>query len=282
MMHRSKKLLGSRDQEYCNEKRPVNVRVDGTAHLAELFPRPGMLTNTSHHGGSVRVRREAYFSDALRCMRKVPPQIMGPAVFLASQVPISQLSGKWLFHPLTEDRALSENPVYRELSRSDGLLPSRGRRFAPSVMTGNKRLTRVCFLESGPSWGPGRTASADGASNLPQATLEVLEGISLLLNRYSNPCLRSDSQTTLGISGRSPPPVCLGRSESLAYLRPDALLLQAAPSRRYRSAASLGSACESRPGLHIRPTAQAEAKRDKSRRPGRRAGLGPGKVFVRR
>jgi hypothetical protein len=41
MMHRSKKLLGSGYQEYFNEKRPVNVRVDGTAHLAELFPRPG-------------------------------------------------------------------------------------------------------------------------------------------------------------------------------------------------------------------------------------------------
>ena len=40
MMHRSKSLLGSGDQEYFNEKRPVNVRVDGTAQLAELFPRP--------------------------------------------------------------------------------------------------------------------------------------------------------------------------------------------------------------------------------------------------
>jgi len=41
MMHRSKKLLCSGDEEYFNEKRSVNVRVDGTAHLAELFPRPG-------------------------------------------------------------------------------------------------------------------------------------------------------------------------------------------------------------------------------------------------
>src|SRR6266849_7957610 len=40
MMPRSKKLLNSGDQEYFNEKRPVNVRVDSTAHLAELFPRP--------------------------------------------------------------------------------------------------------------------------------------------------------------------------------------------------------------------------------------------------
>jgi hypothetical protein len=40
MMHGPKKLLGSADQGYVNEKRPVNVRVDGTAHLAELFPRP--------------------------------------------------------------------------------------------------------------------------------------------------------------------------------------------------------------------------------------------------
>jgi len=39
MMHRPKKLLGSGDQGYCNEKRPVNVRVDGTAHFAELFAR---------------------------------------------------------------------------------------------------------------------------------------------------------------------------------------------------------------------------------------------------
>lgn len=57
---------------------------------------------------------------------------------------------------------------------------------------------------------------------------------------------------------------------------------QAVPSRRYRSAASLVSACESKPRMHIRSTAQAGAKRGRSRRPGRRAGLGPGKVFVRR
>jgi len=41
MMPRSKKLPGNGDQGYFNEKRPVNVRVDGTAHLAELFPRSG-------------------------------------------------------------------------------------------------------------------------------------------------------------------------------------------------------------------------------------------------
>jgi hypothetical protein len=29
MMHRSMKLLGRGDQEYFNEKRPVNVRVGG-------------------------------------------------------------------------------------------------------------------------------------------------------------------------------------------------------------------------------------------------------------
>jgi hypothetical protein len=29
MMHRSENLPGSGDQEYFNEKRPVNVRVDG-------------------------------------------------------------------------------------------------------------------------------------------------------------------------------------------------------------------------------------------------------------
>jgi hypothetical protein len=38
-MHRWKKLLRSGDQEYFNEKRPVNVRVNGTAHLAESFSR---------------------------------------------------------------------------------------------------------------------------------------------------------------------------------------------------------------------------------------------------
>jgi hypothetical protein len=41
MTHRSKKPLGNGDQGYCNEKRPVNVRVDGTANLAELSVRPG-------------------------------------------------------------------------------------------------------------------------------------------------------------------------------------------------------------------------------------------------
>jgi hypothetical protein len=40
MMHRSRKLLCSGDEEYFNEKRSVNVRVDGTAHLAEIFPAP--------------------------------------------------------------------------------------------------------------------------------------------------------------------------------------------------------------------------------------------------
>ena len=37
MMHRSKKPLVSGDREYFNEKRPVNVRVEGTAHLAEAL-----------------------------------------------------------------------------------------------------------------------------------------------------------------------------------------------------------------------------------------------------
>jgi hypothetical protein len=41
MLHRSQKPLGSGDQGYFNEKGPVNLRVDGTAHLAELFLRPG-------------------------------------------------------------------------------------------------------------------------------------------------------------------------------------------------------------------------------------------------
>jgi hypothetical protein len=55
MVHRSKKLPGGGDEEYFNQKRSVNVRVDGTAHLAELFSRRGTLTNASHHRGSVRV-----------------------------------------------------------------------------------------------------------------------------------------------------------------------------------------------------------------------------------
>jgi phage gp46-like protein len=37
MMRRSKKPLGSGDREYFNEKRPVNVRVDATAYLAETL-----------------------------------------------------------------------------------------------------------------------------------------------------------------------------------------------------------------------------------------------------
>jgi hypothetical protein len=55
MMRRSKKLLGSGDEEYFNEKRSVNVRVDGTAHLAELFPRSGDADEYRHHRGSVRM-----------------------------------------------------------------------------------------------------------------------------------------------------------------------------------------------------------------------------------
>jgi hypothetical protein len=38
MMHRSEKLSGSGDQEYFNEKGPVNLRVDGAADLAEFYP----------------------------------------------------------------------------------------------------------------------------------------------------------------------------------------------------------------------------------------------------
>jgi hypothetical protein len=39
-MHCSKKLLGSGDEAYFNEKGPVNMRVDGTAHFAESLPGP--------------------------------------------------------------------------------------------------------------------------------------------------------------------------------------------------------------------------------------------------
>ncbi len=45
MMRRSKKFLGSGDQEYFKEKRPVNARVDGPGQLAELVPSlPGRPT----------------------------------------------------------------------------------------------------------------------------------------------------------------------------------------------------------------------------------------------
>jgi hypothetical protein len=39
MMHRSKKPLGSGDREYFNEKRPVNVRVDGESMAQHTSPR---------------------------------------------------------------------------------------------------------------------------------------------------------------------------------------------------------------------------------------------------
>jgi hypothetical protein len=39
-MHRSKNFWAAGNQEYFKEKRPVNARVGGTAHLAEIFPRP--------------------------------------------------------------------------------------------------------------------------------------------------------------------------------------------------------------------------------------------------
>jgi hypothetical protein len=35
MIRRSEKPLGSGDEEYCNEKRLVNVRIDGTGAGAE-------------------------------------------------------------------------------------------------------------------------------------------------------------------------------------------------------------------------------------------------------
>jgi hypothetical protein len=53
MMHRSKKLLVSGDQEYFNEKRPVNVRVDGTAHLAQLLPRSELTRSRATDRGAV-------------------------------------------------------------------------------------------------------------------------------------------------------------------------------------------------------------------------------------
>jgi hypothetical protein len=53
MMHRSQKLLGDGKQEYFNEKRPVNSRVNGTACLALPAPQ-GMLTNPGQQRGSVR------------------------------------------------------------------------------------------------------------------------------------------------------------------------------------------------------------------------------------
>jgi hypothetical protein len=56
MMHRSMKLLGIGDQEYFNEKRPVNVRVGGTAYLAEaLPPHRGDADECQPYRGSVRV-----------------------------------------------------------------------------------------------------------------------------------------------------------------------------------------------------------------------------------
>jgi hypothetical protein len=48
-MHRSQKLVGDGDQEYSNEKRVVNVRVDGTAHLPESL----RLTNLVGRGFTV-------------------------------------------------------------------------------------------------------------------------------------------------------------------------------------------------------------------------------------
>jgi hypothetical protein len=61
MMHRSKKLLCSGDEEYFNEKRSVKRarRWHSTPRRA-LSRAQGVLTNTSHHGGSVRVVGNSY------------------------------------------------------------------------------------------------------------------------------------------------------------------------------------------------------------------------------
>jgi hypothetical protein len=53
MMHRSKKLLGTGDREYFNEKGPVNVRVDGTAHRSEAL-------GSCHERGSRRSERDLH------------------------------------------------------------------------------------------------------------------------------------------------------------------------------------------------------------------------------
>src|SRR5882672_9736771 len=74
MVRRSKKALGSGGQEYFNEKRPVNLRVDGPARLAELSPRSGgMPTNTGRHRGLVRglANPEVKFRNAQPHLRRV-------------------------------------------------------------------------------------------------------------------------------------------------------------------------------------------------------------------
>jgi hypothetical protein len=51
-MYRSQKLVGDGDQEYSNEKRAVNLRVDGTPSRVSSRAR-GMLMNAGQHRGSV-------------------------------------------------------------------------------------------------------------------------------------------------------------------------------------------------------------------------------------
>jgi hypothetical protein len=65
MTHRSQNLLVSGHQEYFNEKRPVNVRVDGTGHFAEIFPRPGkILRETGQQNYSWRQTKRACATEA--------------------------------------------------------------------------------------------------------------------------------------------------------------------------------------------------------------------------
>ena len=61
MTHRSGGLLRRRNQQYFNQKRPVNLRVKGTGHLAELFPRAGLRGDVqdSERRGSVE---EAWYT----------------------------------------------------------------------------------------------------------------------------------------------------------------------------------------------------------------------------
>jgi hypothetical protein len=46
MMHRWTKLLGSGGQEYFNEKRPVNWRVDGALHVRRISSASDLVEGT--------------------------------------------------------------------------------------------------------------------------------------------------------------------------------------------------------------------------------------------
>jgi len=65
MMHRSKKPLRSEVREYFNQKRPVNMRVDGTDGNPGLGPAESPVISTGLLGSSVENPQQPFANDSV-------------------------------------------------------------------------------------------------------------------------------------------------------------------------------------------------------------------------